>query len=82
MPDFKGSQTQANLKEAFAGESQANRRYLYFAQKADIEGYPDVVEHGLRGRVARVFVQRPEHGLALRRDLQASLAERLGELVR
>ena len=31
-----------NLKAAFAGESQANRRYLYFAQKADIEGAPDV----------------------------------------
>merc|ERR1711916_74006 len=31
-----------NLKAAFAGESQANRRYLYFAQKADIEGLPDV----------------------------------------
>ena len=31
-----------NLKDAFAGESQANRRYLYFAQKADIEGAPDV----------------------------------------
>src|SRR5262249_39713116 len=42
MPDLKGSQTHENLKEAFAGESQANRRYLYFAQKADIEGYPDV----------------------------------------
>ncbi len=42
MPDFKGSKTQENLKEAFAGESQANRRYLYFAQKADVEGYPDV----------------------------------------
>jgi rubrerythrin len=41
MPDIKGSQTEANLKEAFAGESQANRRYLYFAQKADVEGYPD-----------------------------------------
>ncbi|MHB1610385.1 MAG: rubrerythrin family protein [Sulfobacillus sp.] len=36
------SKTHANLKEAFAGESQANRRYLYFAQKADIEGRPDV----------------------------------------
>ncbi|HVE93842.1 MAG TPA: rubrerythrin family protein [Acidimicrobiales bacterium] len=36
------SKTLENLKEAFAGESQANRRYLYFAQKADIEGYPDV----------------------------------------
>ncbi len=42
MPDLNGSQTLDNLKEAFAGESQANRRYLYFAQKADVEGYPDV----------------------------------------
>ena len=42
MPALKGTQTEANLKEAFAGESQANRRYLYFAQKADVEGYPDV----------------------------------------
>ena len=41
MPELKGSKTEENLKEAFAGESQANRRYLYFAQKADIEGYPD-----------------------------------------
>ena len=37
--ELKGSQTEENLKAAFAGESQANRRYLYFAQKADIEGY-------------------------------------------
>ena len=36
------SKTLDNLKAAFAGESQANRRYLYFAQKADVEGYPDV----------------------------------------
>lgn len=36
------SRTFENLKAAFAGESQANRRYLYFAQKADIEGYNDV----------------------------------------
>jgi rubrerythrin len=42
MPDLKGTKTHENLKEAFAGESQANRRYLYFAQKADVEGYPDV----------------------------------------
>ena len=42
MADLKGSKTEQNLKEAFAGESQANRRYLYFAQKADVEGYPDV----------------------------------------
>ena len=36
------SKTIDNLKAAFAGESQANRRYLYFAQKADVEGYNDV----------------------------------------
>ena len=42
MASLKGSKTLDNLKAAFAGESQANRRYLYFAQKADIEGYNDV----------------------------------------
>jgi rubrerythrin len=42
MADLKGTKTENNLKEAFAGESQANRRYLYFAQKADVEGHPDV----------------------------------------
>ena len=42
MPSLAGTQTEQNLKDAFAGESQANRRYLYFAQKADIEGYNDV----------------------------------------
>ena len=36
------SKTLQNLKDAFSGESQANRRYLYFAQKADVEGYNDV----------------------------------------
>ena len=42
MPELKGSKTHGHLKEAFAGESQANRRYLYFAKQADIEGFPDV----------------------------------------
>ena len=37
-----GSLTLENLKAAFAGESQANRRYLYFAKVADVEGYPDI----------------------------------------
>jgi rubrerythrin len=37
-----GTKTEKNLKDAFAGESQANRRYLYFAAKADVEGYNDV----------------------------------------
>ena len=40
--DLKNSNTEQNLKDAFAGESQANRRYLYFAAKADVEGYNDV----------------------------------------
>jgi rubrerythrin len=39
---LKGTKSLENLKNAFAGESQANRRYLYFARAADIEGYPDV----------------------------------------
>jgi rubrerythrin len=42
MPALKSTKTWENLKEAFAGESQANRRYLYFAQKADVEGFNDV----------------------------------------
>jgi rubrerythrin len=41
MVTLKGSKTENNLKAAFSGESQANRRYLYFAQKADVEGFND-----------------------------------------
>ena len=39
---LEGTQTHENLKAAFAGESQANRRYLYFAKVADVEGYPEI----------------------------------------
>ena len=39
---LKGSQTEQNLKAAFAAESQINRLYLYFAQKAEIEGLNDL----------------------------------------
>ena len=39
---LKGTKTHDNLKAAFAGESQANRRYLYFANKADVEGQPEI----------------------------------------
>ena len=42
MTKLKGSKTHENLKHAFAGESQANRRYLYFAKVADVEGYPEI----------------------------------------
>lgn len=42
MAELKGSKTENNLQEAFAGESQANRKYLAFADKADAEGHKQV----------------------------------------
>ena len=42
MSKLNGTKTHQNLKDAFAGESQANRRYVYFEKVADIEGYPEV----------------------------------------
>ena len=39
---LKGTKSRNNLKDAFGGESMANRRYLYFARAADIEGFPDI----------------------------------------
>lgn len=42
MTELKGTQTHENLKAAFAGESQANRRYLWMAKVADVEGYPEI----------------------------------------
>jgi rubrerythrin len=42
MGQLKESKTLQNLKDAFAGESQANRRYLYFAKVADVEGLPEI----------------------------------------
>jgi|TARA_R100001015_G_C4466917_1_gene51907 rubrerythrin len=43
MP-IKGTRTEANLRKAFAAEAQTNRRYLYFAQQADIEGQSEAAE--------------------------------------
>lgn len=40
--DLKGSRTEANLKEAFAGESQARNKYTYFASAAKKEGYEQI----------------------------------------
>jgi rubrerythrin len=40
--ELKGSKTEQNLKDAFRGESQANRGFMYFAAKADLEGENDV----------------------------------------
>src|SRR5437764_15146447 len=42
MPNLKNLKTHDNLKPPFAGESQANRRYIYFAKQADVEGRPDL----------------------------------------
>ena len=42
MDTFTDTKTYANLKRAFASESQANRRYIYFARQADVEGYPEI----------------------------------------
>jgi rubrerythrin len=42
MTELKGSKTENNLLEAFAGESQANRKYLAFADKADAEGHKQI----------------------------------------
>lgn len=44
MAELKGTQTEKDLETAFAGESQANRRYLAFAKQADKEGYPQVAK--------------------------------------
>ena len=42
MPSLKGTRTEQNLKDAFAGESGANRRYLCLARNADVEGFKDL----------------------------------------
>jgi len=42
MPNLKGTKTEKNLMEAFAGESQARNKYTYFASKARKEGYEQV----------------------------------------
>jgi rubrerythrin len=44
MSDLRNSKTEKNLQEAFAGESQANRKYLAFAKKAEVEGHPQVAK--------------------------------------
>ncbi len=42
LAGLEGSRTQDNLKTAFARESEANRRYLWFAEKADVDGFPHI----------------------------------------
>jgi len=42
MANLKGSKTEDNLKTAFAGESQAHMKYMYYASKAEKEGYQQI----------------------------------------
>jgi rubrerythrin len=42
MAELKGSKTEENLKTAFAGDSQAHTKYLYYASKAEKEGYNQI----------------------------------------
>ena len=44
MPELKGTKTEDNLKAAVTRECEAHLRFLYFAQKADVDGYPDVAQ--------------------------------------
>lgn len=44
MSELKGTKTEANLKEAFSGESQARNKYTYYASKAKKEGYEQIAE--------------------------------------
>jgi rubrerythrin len=52
MPDIKGTKTEQNLKDAFAGESQARNKYTYFASVAKKEGYE---------RIAAFFLETAEN---------------------
>ena len=88
MKSLKGTKTEGNLKAAFAGESQANRRYLYFANKADVEGQNDVASvfrSTAEGETGHAFghleylepVGDPATGLAIgstRNNLKAAIA--------
>ena len=56
--------TQDNLNDAFAGESQANRRYLFFAERADEEGHP-VIARVFRAAAEAETVHARNHLKAL-----------------
>ena len=45
MPDLEGSKTYQNLNQALAAGSQVHLRFLYLAQLADIEGYPEIASN-------------------------------------
>ena len=62
------SKTEDALKEAFAGESMANRRYLYFAKVADVEGYPEVAL--VFRNISKVEAHHEARYLALMNNIQ------------
>ena len=72
------SKTETNLKEAFAGESQANRKYLAFAEKADKEGYPQAAKL-FRAAAAAETVHAHSHLRAL--EGVGSTADNLKEAI-
>ena len=59
MKELKGTKTEKNLQEAFAGESQARNKYTYFASKAKKDGYV---------QIANIFEETPQH--YIKRDLR------------
>lgn len=93
MPDFSKSRTLRNLKNAFSTESAANRRYLFFAHQADIEGRPDVAgifRHTAEGETGHAFGHLeyimddgdPATGLPIgdsRQNLQSAMSGELHE---
>ena len=52
--ELKGSKTEANLKAAFAGESEARNKYTYFASVAKKEGYE---------QIAAIFLETAENAI-------------------
>lgn len=72
----KGTQTEKNLMAAFAGESQANRRYLAFAKKAEKEGYKQVAKL-FRAAAAAETIHAHNHleVLGQIKDTEANLEE-------
>jgi rubrerythrin len=78
MAELEGSKTLENLKEAFAGESQANRKYLAFAQQADADGYPQAARL-FRAAAAAETVHAHAHLRAM--DGVGSTKENLGAAI-
>jgi rubrerythrin len=79
MAELAGSKSEKNLKEAFAGESQANRKYLAFAKQAEAEGHPQVARL-FRAAAAAETVHAHAHLRALGAigSTEANLREAIG----